>query len=115
MTPGQPYEPDSACPRWCVVDHTGFCGEDAHVHVGGSQQLTTGITVRLAASHSAGTTATDGPYVLLDAPQLALDSIELSLRDARNIGLVLVGLADQGEHLARVLALPTQRDPGPST
>jgi hypothetical protein len=112
MTPEQHREPGTLCPDWCVVDHSRAHREDDHIHIGVDEALANGITVRLVACHDPDTGSMVGPYMLVDAPQFALDPYELDLREARTIGEALISLADRGEHRATVLSLPAQRLPG---
>ena len=104
---------NTACPHWCIADHSLFQGEDAHVHIGIDEHLTDEITTRLVASRNPHTGTMDGPYLLVDAPHLTLDSHELNLDQARNIGTALIELADRGAQNAVVLNLPGQRPQGP--
>jgi hypothetical protein len=101
--------PDTVCPGWCIADHSLFEGEDAHVHLGVNEHLTDQISMRLVASHHPDTGVMDGPYLLIDAPHLGLDSHELHPDQARNIGTALIELADRGTPNAVVLTLPSQR------
>jgi hypothetical protein len=96
-----------------MVDHSYFHDQDADVHIGVDEQLTDGITVRLVAGHDPNTGAIDGPYMLVDAPHLALDPYELDLNEARTIGQALIDVADRGDQKATVLTLPAQRTPRP--
>ena len=100
---------DITCPRWCIADHSRFQGEDAHVHLGVNEHLTDQITVRLVASHHPDTGAMDGPYLLVDAPHLGLESHELDPDQARSIGTALIELADRGTHNAVVRTLSGPR------
>jgi hypothetical protein len=111
MTSERRSEREGACPRWCKVDHSSFRDEGADVHIGVDQRLADGITVRLVASDNPDTGALDGPFMLVDAPRLALDPYELGLDEARTIGEALIDLAGEGERNATVLTLPAQQLP----
>ena len=52
---------NTACPHWCIADHSLFQGEDAHVHIGIDEHLTDEITTRLVASRNPHTGTMDGP------------------------------------------------------
>jgi hypothetical protein len=112
MTPDH-IDPNTACPHWCIADHSLFQDEDAHVHIGIDEHLTDQITLRLVASRNPHTGAMDGLYLLVNAPHLALDSHELEPDRARNIGMALIKVADRGAQKAVVLNLPGQRPLGP--
>ena len=104
MTTDQ-LDPTTACPRWCTADHSLFEEEDVYVHLGANEQLTDQITARLVASPHPETGAMEGPYLLVDASDLALDFLELQLDQARTIGEALIDLADRGAHAATVLPI----------
>jgi hypothetical protein len=111
MTSERRSEREGACPPWCKIDHSSFHDEGAYVHIGADKRLADGITVRLVASDDPVTGALDGPFMLVDAPRLALDPYELDLDEARTIGEALIDLAGAGERNATVLTLPAQRLP----
>lgn len=60
----------------------------------------------LVASHQPDAGAMDGPCLLVDAPNLAPDSHERQLDQARTIGEALINLADGGAHRANMPTLP---------